>query len=334
MSSSGGFVFKKTFFWNHTASTTPQDILVVGKLKKSMEEIKTKGTLLQMSCYVHKVFTAQLTQQFVHMFTICGTKMKVWVFNCLGLYSSSVIDVYENSRQFFQMLVSYTMMSDEELELNIFIARDEGSNKSITIKESENSEEKMLQLGEMLFFQCAIWQLEVELLKLAGQQNVQGVARIIGYSTITNITDMCCNMAFDDRCHNFKSTSSSTIFLFHQSQLLTESCCLDICQKSSSRKCRSLDKRMQAFKQSHSINQTLGDIQEHLAFSVQSAHKSSLFDRNDEELKLHAWYTGNYEDIANTKLGHMSKAENMRFEFILREFSSKLHGVVLLCRIL
>ncbi|KGQ02072.1 hypothetical protein PAAG_11253 [Paracoccidioides lutzii Pb01] len=50
--------------------------------------------------------------------------------------------------------------------------------------------------------------------------------------------------------------------------------------------------------------------------------------------KLRAWYTGNYEDIANTKYVHMNKAENLGFGLILREFPSKLHGVVPLCQAL
>ncbi|KAH8755101.1 kinase-like domain-containing protein, partial [Diaporthe sp. PMI_573] len=48
--------------------------------------------------------------------------------------------------------------------------------------------------------------------------------------------------------------------------------------------------------------------------------------------KLRAWYTGNYEDIANAKLGHMIKAENKGFGFILREFPPEFDCVKPLCR--
>jgi Fungal protein kinase len=47
--------------------------------------------------------------------------------------------------------------------------------------------------------------------------------------------------------------------------------------------------------------------------------------------KLRAWYTGNYEDIANAKLGHMIKAENKGFGFILREFPLEFNCVKPLC---
>ncbi|EQL31228.1 hypothetical protein BDFG_06403 [Blastomyces dermatitidis ATCC 26199] len=143
-------------------------------------------------------------------------------------------------------------------------------------------------------------QPEAELLKLAGQKNVQGVARIIGHSVITSIADMRCGLTFNNKQHDFKSAPPSTPFFFHQSQLLTEPCRLDLHQKSSSIKHRSPDKGMQTFKRSRSINQLSRDTQqEHepinqlsqdtqqeneLAFSIQSAHKPSLFDRDGEEL--------------------------------------------------
>ncbi|EEH36147.2 hypothetical protein PAAG_00470 [Paracoccidioides lutzii Pb01] len=283
------------------------DILVVGELNKSKEEIRTKGTLLQMSRYVREVFAAQPTRRFVHAFAVCGTKMEAWAFDRSGPYSSGIIDV--DSRRFFQVLVGYTMMSDEELGLDTFIARDEDGNKSITVKGPGNSEGKKVRLGEMLSCQCAIvcrgttcfltndgqvdgvakisWvsnkrRPEAELLELAGQKNVQGVARIIGHSTITSIADMCCGLTFDDKRHDFKSAPSSTASSFHQSQLLAKPCHLDIRRKSSSRKRRSPDERLQASKRSHSISQPSRDTQEEnkLAFSIQLAHKPSLFDRN------------------------------------------------------
>ncbi|EEH40544.2 hypothetical protein PAAG_08997 [Paracoccidioides lutzii Pb01] len=260
-----------------------------------------------MSRSVREVFAAQPTRRFVHAFAVCGTKMEAWVFDRSGPYSSGIIDVYKDSRRFFQVLVGYTMMSDEELGLDTFIARDEDGSKSITVK----GPGKVLRLGEILSFQRAIvcrgttcfltndgqgvakfsWvsnkrRPEVELLELAGQKNVQGVARIIGHSTITSIADMRCGLTFDDRCHDFKSAPPSTASSFHQSQLLIEPRRLDIRRKSSSRKRRSPDKWMQASKRSRSINQPSRDTQEEneLAFSIQSAHKPSLFDGNGEEL--------------------------------------------------
>ncbi|OJD20959.1 hypothetical protein ACJ73_07704 [Blastomyces percursus] len=116
------------------------DIRVVGELKKSKEEIRTRATLLQICRCVREVFAAQPTRRFVHAFAVCGTKMEAWVFDRSGPYSSGVIDVYEDSRRFFQVLVGYTMMSDEELGLDTFITRNEDGSKSISVKTPETGE--------------------------------------------------------------------------------------------------------------------------------------------------------------------------------------------------
>ncbi|OJD23900.1 hypothetical protein ACJ73_04742 [Blastomyces percursus] len=49
--------------------------------------------------------------------------MEAWVFDRSGPYSSAIIDVCADSRRFFQVLVGYTMMSDEELGLDIIRVR-------------------------------------------------------------------------------------------------------------------------------------------------------------------------------------------------------------------
>ncbi|EFR03242.1 FunK1 protein kinase [Nannizzia gypsea CBS 118893] len=289
-----------------------RDILVVGELKKPEDKLRDKATLLQIARCVREVFAAQPTRRFIHAFAVCGTKMEAWVFDRSGPYSSGIIDIYVNSRRFFQVLLGYTMMSDEELGLDTFIARDEDGIKSMTVRRPGLSEETVLRLGGMLSFQSAIvcrgttcfladdgqgkhvakfsWvsdkrRPEVELLELAGRKNVQGVARIIGHSTITSIADMRRGLTFDGKHHNFKSAPTSAVSSVHQSQPLTESWRFDIPRKTSSRKRRSPDKGAQASKRSRSINQPSRDTQQEneLTFSVQSAHEPSLFDKNNGE---------------------------------------------------
>ncbi|KMP02682.1 hypothetical protein CIRG_02374 [Coccidioides immitis RMSCC 2394] len=94
------------------------------KLKKSSDEIWTKSMLLQLAHYVQEVFITQPACQFVHAFMVCGTNMEAWMFNHSGPYSSGVFDVYKNAACFFQMVLGYAMMSDEELGLDTFTTPD------------------------------------------------------------------------------------------------------------------------------------------------------------------------------------------------------------------
>ncbi|OJD18929.1 hypothetical protein ACJ73_08678 [Blastomyces percursus] len=95
------------------------------------------------------------------------------------------------------------MMSDEELGLDTFIARDEDGNKSITVKGT---------------------------LRASRSEGCPGLARIIGDHTITRISGMRYGLTFEDKCHDFKSVTSSTVFSFH-SQPLNEPCRLDVRQQ-------------------------------------------------------------------------------------------------------
>lgn len=53
---------------------------------------------------------------------------------------------------------------------------------------------------------------------------------------------------------------------------------------------------------------------------------------NAGESMLTDWYSGSYQKIANTKLGHMIKAEDKGFGLVLKEFPSEFDCVKPLCR--
>ncbi|PGH35791.1 hypothetical protein GX50_01375 [[Emmonsia] crescens] len=296
-----------------------KDVQVVGELKQSEQEIRAKSTLLQIGRYVRDVFSAQPTRRFVHAFTVCGTKMEAWVFDRSGPYSSGILDIYQDAKRFFQVIVGYAMMSDEELGLDTFITQNAEGGKMITVETAETEAEMVLQLDPApLCFQQAIvcrgtscflaksgdevegvakfsWtsdkrQPEVDLLKLAHQRGVKGVAKVIGHCAITSITSMRDSLSFD-KCHNFRSAASSASSSVTQSQPhnpLSRSASnlrgLGISEKPT-RKRRSPDARTLPPKRSRSSSQQSKNDQQdnELAFTVQSVQRPSLFDKNEEE---------------------------------------------------
>ncbi|ODH46561.1 hypothetical protein GX48_07341 [Paracoccidioides brasiliensis] len=117
--------------------------------KSPKEEIRAKGTLC---C---RWATTPPSGSSTHSLS-AGPR---WMRRCLTARvptAQSIINAYKDSRQFFQVHMGYTTMSDEELGLNTLISRDEGGSKSITARGSGTSEEMVLQLGELHFFQHAI----------------------------------------------------------------------------------------------------------------------------------------------------------------------------------
>ncbi|EER24891.1 hypothetical protein CPC735_014890 [Coccidioides posadasii C735 delta SOWgp] len=70
-----------------------RDIEVVGKLKASNSN-GIKKTLVQLACYARDVFACQPTRCYLHVFTICGRVMEVWVFDRSGCYSPGLFDIH------------------------------------------------------------------------------------------------------------------------------------------------------------------------------------------------------------------------------------------------
>ncbi|KAK2803987.1 hypothetical protein FQN50_006793 [Emmonsiellopsis sp. PD_5] len=283
-----------------------KDIWVVGELKQSESEIRTKGTLLQMARYVREVFIAQPTRQFVHAFMVCGFQAEAWVFDRSGPFSSGSFNIHEDPKRFFQMIVGYTMMSDEELGLDTFITHHGGGVHTITTEAAKGGEIVVHLDPRPLCSQYAIvcrgttcflsnidekvqgvakfsWTsdkraAEKDLLKLAHERGVKGVTEVVGYCDIATIANLRAGLIFEKR-HVFRSVPSSaksSFNLYHSHDALSQ---------SFTRKRKSPDKGLQPSKRSLSSSQlSRAEPQEtELPFTVRSMQPPSLFDRNSKE---------------------------------------------------
>jgi len=224
-----------------------EDVEVIGELKESDE--KKKATLLQIGRYVRDVFSSQPTRRYVHAFTLCGNEMRAWVFDRSGSYSSTVFDIHEEPELFIRTIAAYVMMSDEELGLDTFIERDDGD-QFITIVEDATGKERRLQLESVpIAYQRAIVcrgtscfrartlnskdlryvvkfsgvsdkrRPEADLLRLARERGVKGVAKLFGHHHITSIADMREGLKFG-KPYDFRNTTLSPALSFSQSQSL------------------------------------------------------------------------------------------------------------------
>jgi hypothetical protein len=101
------------------------NVLVIGEHKRNSAEDRSISTLLQLAGYAREVFGSQPDRRFVPGFTICGSVMRLWVFDRSGSYSSRKFDIHEEPERFIRVIAGYALMTDEELGLNTFIKRDE-----------------------------------------------------------------------------------------------------------------------------------------------------------------------------------------------------------------
>lgn len=138
---------KKIYCW--------RDMRVIEELKESVSN-KNRLEVAQFCGYAREVFTSQSTRMFLHGFILRGSIMKLRVFDRSGPYSCEKFDAHKEPARFIKVMLAYTMMSNEELGLNVFIQED-AVGKWIIIKGEGQAKEDRLDLGHHpIAFQRAI----------------------------------------------------------------------------------------------------------------------------------------------------------------------------------
>ncbi|TAQ83209.1 hypothetical protein B7494_g8467 [Chlorociboria aeruginascens] len=103
--------------WSH--------VLVVGRHREKAEKDQSITTVVQLAGYARQIFGSQPGRRFVPGFTICGTFMRLWMFDRSGAYSSEGFNILEEPERVMKVIAGYTLMTDEELGLNMSIKRDD-----------------------------------------------------------------------------------------------------------------------------------------------------------------------------------------------------------------
>jgi Fungal protein kinase len=110
------------------------NVLVIGEHKQNPDEDRSIKTLVQLAGYAREVFGSQPDRRFVPGFTICGSLIRLWVFDRSGPYNSEKFDIHKEPERFVKVLAGYALKSDTELGLNTFIKRD-GISKYVVVPE-------------------------------------------------------------------------------------------------------------------------------------------------------------------------------------------------------
>ncbi|KAG9237290.1 hypothetical protein BJ875DRAFT_533004 [Amylocarpus encephaloides] len=185
------------------------NVLVIGEHKRNHDEDSSTKTLLQLAGYAREVFRSQPDRRFVPGFTICGSIIRLWVFDMSGPYSSEKFDVHREPERFVKVIASYALMTDAELGLNTFIKRDENGKYIITRDVRISLEDKPIastkaivctgttcyrgkrsDLTDWEYVVKFAWlsderQREGELLKLAKERGVKGITEWFNHEQVT-----------------------------------------------------------------------------------------------------------------------------------------------------
>ncbi|KAK4207648.1 hypothetical protein QBC37DRAFT_476391 [Rhypophila decipiens] len=90
-------------------------ILVPGELKSNPSADRSSDAWLDLGRYAREVLAAQDTRRFVLGFTLCGSLMRIWMFDRLGGIASEQFDINKDGLRFVSIILGFLCMSDEEL---------------------------------------------------------------------------------------------------------------------------------------------------------------------------------------------------------------------------
>lgn len=152
-------------------------------------------------------------------FTICGCEMEVWIFDRSGPYSPGPFDIHDEPERFIQVIAGYSMMNEEELGLDTFMERDVDGCFVTLDRNGAESPTKMLLEPRLVTHRRAIvcrgtscfltnaprskghdcvtkfsWtsdrrRPEANLLRLARQRGVKGIANLVAHRRITDVAE-------------------------------------------------------------------------------------------------------------------------------------------------
>ncbi|KAF7867284.1 hypothetical protein EAF04_005367 [Stromatinia cepivora] len=125
--------------WSH--------ILIPGELKQNPQEDNHISTWLDIARYAREVFGAQGMRRFVLGFTVCGSMMRLWEFDRLGVIGSTAFDINQDGKMFASVILGYLWMSEEELGVEPIIVEDGGSYTWI----ERNGQIERLQFGKLMW---------------------------------------------------------------------------------------------------------------------------------------------------------------------------------------
>ena len=90
-------------------------ILVPGELKSNPSADIRSESWLDIGRYAREVLAAQDTRRFVLGFTICGSLMRVWMFDRLGGVASEQFDVNDDGLRLVSTILGFLWISEEDL---------------------------------------------------------------------------------------------------------------------------------------------------------------------------------------------------------------------------
>ncbi|KAL6239577.1 hypothetical protein BDW75DRAFT_250426 [Aspergillus navahoensis] len=116
------------------------DVMVLGELKSNAKADTASRTWHDLGRYAREVLTAQDTRLFALGFSLCGSIMRLWEFDRVGVIASSPFDINEDGQQFVLSMLGFLHMDHTRLGFDPTILTSSDGSRYIQIVRDGQSE--------------------------------------------------------------------------------------------------------------------------------------------------------------------------------------------------
>ncbi|KAH8434137.1 protein kinase family protein [Aspergillus melleus] len=116
------------------------DVMVLGKLKSNPKADTASRTWHDLGRYAREVLTAQDTRLFAFGFSLCGSIMRLWEFDRVGVIASSPFDINQDGQQFVLSMLGFLYMNHTQLGFDPTVITSSNGRRYVQIMRDGQSE--------------------------------------------------------------------------------------------------------------------------------------------------------------------------------------------------
>ncbi|KAG6096892.1 hypothetical protein E4U30_001164 [Claviceps sp. LM220 group G6] len=138
-------------------------MLARGELRRDPMADEAQETRLTLARNAQDMLTAQATRRFALGFTLCGSLMRVWLFDRLGGIASEQININTEPLQFIKVILGFLWMNEEDLGFDssvkgpdLMVEGADGKKRYIDIERADGSKECIVLDREILRSPCIV----------------------------------------------------------------------------------------------------------------------------------------------------------------------------------
>lgn len=121
------------------------NMLVAGEVKGNPRADRASIAWVDLAKVVKEVFSSDDTRRFVFGFTLCGSLMRIWLFDRVGGMASELFDINKNGQMFVTAVLGFLWMDEKQLGFDPTIISSASGERYIEIERNGETERLIIE---------------------------------------------------------------------------------------------------------------------------------------------------------------------------------------------